>query len=186
MPLIKEKTYTVDDIYALPEDERAELIDGQIYYMAPPTRKHQDVSMELSSQIKAYVRSKGGQGKVYAAPFAVYLDESANTYVEPDISVICDKNKLTDKGCKGAPDWIIEIVSPASRRMDYYTKLFKYRTAGVREYWIVDPDKDRTFVYHFVAESAEEESMEEYTLKDSVKAGIYDELVIDFGDMHVE
>ena len=91
MPLIKEKTYTVDDIYALPEGERAELIDGQIYYMAPPTRKHQDVSMELSSQIKAYVRSKGGQCKVYAAPFAVYLDESANTYVEPDISVICDK-----------------------------------------------------------------------------------------------
>ena len=186
MPLIEEKTYTIDDIYALPEDERAELIDGQIYYMAPPTRKHQDVSMELSSQIKAYVRSKGGQCKVYAAPFAVYLDESANTYVEPDISVICDKNKLTDKGCKGAPDWIIEIVSPASRRMDYYTKLFKYRTAGVREYWIVDPDKDRIFVYHFVAESAEEESMEEYTLKDSVKAGIYDELVIDFGDMDVE
>lgn len=186
MPLIKEKTYTVDDIYALPEDERAELIDGQIYYMAPTTRKHQDVSMELSSQIKAYVRSKGGQSKVYAAPFAVYLDESANTYVEPDISVICDKNKLIDKGCKGAPDWIIEIVSPASRRMDYYTKLFKYRTAGVREYWIVDPDKDRIFVYHFVAESAEEESMEEYTLKDSVKTGIYDELVIDFGDMDVE
>lgn len=91
MPLIKEKTYTVDDIYALPEDERAELIDGQIYYMALTTRKHQDVSMELSSQIKAYVRSKGGQGKVYAAPFAVYLDESANTYVEPDISVSCVK-----------------------------------------------------------------------------------------------
>ena len=73
MPLIKEKTYTVDGIYALPEDERAELIDGQIYYMAPPTRKQQDVSMELSSQIKC---------KVYAAPFAWYLDESANTYVE--------------------------------------------------------------------------------------------------------
>ena len=173
MPLIKEKTYTVDDIYALPEDERAELIDGQIYYMAPPTRKHQDVSMELSSQIKAYVRSKGGQCKVYAAPFAVYLDESANTYVEPDISVICDKNKLTDKGCKGAPDWIIEIVSPASRRMDYYTKLFKYRTAGVREYWIVDPSKNQIIVYDF-----EHGDMEQFTFQDSIKAGIYEDLFI--------
>ena len=173
MPLIKEKTYTVDDIYALPEDERAELIDGQIYYMAPTTRKHQDVSMELSSQIKAYVRSKGGQCKVYAAPFAVYLDESANTYVEPDISVICDKNKLTDKGCKGAPDWIIEIVSPASRRMDYYTKLFKYRTAGVREYWIVDPSKNQIIVYDF-----EHGDMEQFTFQDSIKAGIYEDLFI--------
>ena len=112
MALAQNRIFTMEDIYNLPEGERAELIDGQIYYMAPTPRKHQDVSMELSSQIKVYVRSKGGQGKVYAAPFAVYLDESANTYVEPDISVICDKNKLTDKGCKGAPDWIIEIVSP--------------------------------------------------------------------------
>ena len=186
MPLLKEEAYTIDDIYALPEGERAELIDGHMYMMAPPSRRHQKISMELSSVIREYIRFHKGKCEVYAAPFAVYLDERSNTYVEPDISVICDKNKLTDKGCKGAPDWIIEIVSPASRRMDYYTKLFKYRTAGVREYWIVDPDKDRIFVYRFVAESAEEESMEEYTLKDSVKAGIYDELVIDFGDMDVE
>ena len=82
MALAQNRIFTIEDIYNLPEGERAELIDGQIYYMAPPTRKQQDVSMELSSQIKAYVRSKGGQCKVYAAPFAWYLDESANTYVE--------------------------------------------------------------------------------------------------------
>ena len=82
MALAQNRIFTIEDIYNLPEGERAELIDGQIYYMAPPTRKQQDVSMELSSQIKAYVRSKGGQCKVYAAPFAGYLDESANTYVE--------------------------------------------------------------------------------------------------------
>ena len=181
MPLIKEKTYTVDDIYALPEDERAELIDGQIYYMAPTPRKHQDVSMELSSQIKAYVRSKGGQCKVYAAPFAVYLDESANTYVEPDISVICDPHKLDDRGCNGAPDWIIEIVSPSSKKMDYLLKLLKYRSCGVKEYWIVDPEKDRVIVYNFTGD----ESINEYTLEDSVKAGIYEELVIDFGSMEL-
>ena len=175
MPLLKEDTYTIEDIYALPERERAELIDGQIYYMAPPIRKHQRISTRLTSIIDRYIEDHQGQCQVYAAPFAVYLDESTNTYVEPDISVICDPNKLNDKGCNGAPDWIIEIVSPASKRMDYYNKLFKYRTAGVKEYWIVDPDKSRINVYNF-----EQSTMEEYSFTDSVKAGIYSDLLIDF------
>lgn len=175
MPLLKENTYTIEDIYALPEGERAELIDGQIYYMDPPSRKHQRISTRLTSIIDRYIEDHQGQCQVYAAPFAVYLDESTNTYVEPDISVICDPNKLNDKGCNGAPDWIIEIVSPASKRMDYYTKLFKYRTAGVKEYWIVDPDKSRIIVYNF-----EQSTMDEYSFTDSVKAGIYNDLLIDF------
>ena len=170
---MREDIYTIEDIYNLPEGERAELIDGQIYYMAPPSRKHQDLSMELSGTIREYIRSHKGSCKVYAAPFAVYLDETSDTYVEPDISVICDKNKLDDRGCKGAPDWIIEIVSPASRRMDYYTKLFKYRTAGVREYWIVDPSKNQIIVYDF-----EHGDMEQFTFQDSIKAGIYEDLFI--------
>ena len=115
---------------------------------------------------------------MFAAPFAVYLDEKTNTYVEPDVSVICDPDKLDDRGCKGAPDWIIEIVSPASRRMDYYTKLFKYRTAGVREYWIVDPVKKLVMVYDF-----ENEDTEQYTFQDSIKVGIYENLRIDFAEM---
>ena len=175
MPLLKENTYTIEDIYALPEGERAELIDGQIYYMAPPSLKYQRISTRLTSIIDRYIEDHQGQCQVYAAPFAVYLDESTNTYVEPDISVICDPNKLNDKGCNGAPDWIIEIVSPASKRMDYYTKLFKYRTAGVKEYWIVDPDKSRIIVYNF-----EQSTMDEYSFTDSVKAGIYNDLLIDF------
>ena len=101
----------------------------------------------------------------------VQLDEDSHTYVEPDISVICDPNKLDERGCKGAPDWIIEIVSPASRRMDYYTKLFRYRTAGVREYWIVDPSKNQIIVYDF-----EHGDMEQFTFQDSIKAGIYEDL----------
>ncbi len=180
MPLLREETYTIEDIYALPEGERAELIDGHIYYMAPPSRQHQDISMELSSAIKDYIRLHDGKCKVYAAPFAVYLDEKTDTYVEPDISVICDSDKLDDRGCKGAPDWIIEIVSPGSRQMDYYTKLFKYRTAGVREYWIVDPTKNFILVYDF-----EKNESEQYTLQDSVKVGIYDDLTIDFGRMDI-
>ena len=180
MPLLEEKVYTIDDIYALPEGERAELIDGHIYYMAPPNRIHQKISMELSARILEYIRSHKGKCEVYAAPFAVYLDNTTDTYVEPDISVICDQDKLDDQGCKGAPDWIIEIVSPASKRMDYYTKLFKYRTAGVREYWIIDAVKNQIFVYNF-----EKGDTAQYTLQDSVKAGIYENLVIDFRELDI-
>ena len=180
MPLLKEETYTIDDIYALPEGERAELIDGHMYMMAPPSRKHQKISMELSSLIREYIRSHKGKCEVYAAPFAVYLDERSSTYVEPDISVICNPDKLDDRGCKGAPDWIIEIVSPASKQMDYYTKLFKYRNTGVREYWIVDPSKNLIVVYNF-----ELGETEQYTLQDSIKVGIYADLVIDFKSMEL-
>ena len=182
MPLLKEEAYTIDDIYALPDGERAELIDGRMYMMAPPSRKHQKISMELSGIIREYIRSHKGKCEIYAAPFAVYLDERSNTYVEPDISVICDLDKLDDRGCKGAPDWIIEIASPVSKKMDYLLKLLKYRSAGVKEYWIVDPEKNRVIVYNFTGD----ESINEYTLQDSIKVGIYDDLAIDFGSMELQ
>ena len=145
--LRKEELYTIDDIYALPDGQRAELIEGKIYYMAPPNTKHQTLVMDLSYQIKDYIKRNNGECNVFPAPFAVFLNENDRNYVEPDISVICDKNKITDKGCSGTPDWVIEIVSPSSKPMDYFTKLFKYRTSGVREYWIVDPIKQRVTVY---------------------------------------
>jgi Uma2 family endonuclease len=176
--LAQEKSYTIDDIYSLPEGSRAELIDGQIYYMAPPTRKHQRIVGELFAAIREYINRNNGICEIDIAPFAVFLNGDDTNYVEPDISVICDPNKLTDKGCFGAPDWIIEIVSPDSRRMDYYTKLFKYRTAGVREYWIVDPEKNRILVYDF-----ESENTGDYSFADSVKVGIYDDLYINFSDI---
>lgn len=169
MPLPKENTYTIDDIYALPDGERAELIDGNIYYMAPPTRNHQKIVLNLSRKIADYIEKNHGSCEVDIAPFAVFLNDNDKNYVEPDISVICDPNKLNDKGCHGAPDWIIEIVSQGSRRMDYFTKLFKYRTAGVREYWIVDPEKERVMVYNF-----ERETTDEYSFGTSVPVGIYE------------
>ena len=168
MPLPQEKIYTLEDIYALPDGERAELIDGNIYYMAPPSRKHQSIIGELFTIINNYIKSNNGSCKPYIAPFAVFLNEDDRNYVEPDISVICDSSKLNDNGCVGAPDWIIEIVSPSSRRMDYTTKLFKYRTAGVREYWIVDSDKNRVTVYTFGADD-----MNEYSFTDDIPVGIY-------------
>lgn len=94
-------------------------------------------------------------------------------YIEPDISVICDLFKLDEKGCHGAPDWIIEIVSPGNKPMDYFTKLFKYRNANVREYWIVDPTKEQIMVYRF-----EMETMEQYSFADDVPVGIYDDFSI--------
>ena len=171
--LRKEEIYTIDDIYALPEGQRAELIDGKIYYMAPPGRTHQKISWKLHQAIANYIDSKDGKCEVYAAPFAVFLNKDDINYVEPDISVICDLSKLDEKGCHGAPDWIIEIVSPSSKPRDYMTKLFQYRTAGVREYWIVDSDKKMTMVYGF-----EKDTVEQYDFGEDVPSGIYDGFVI--------
>lgn len=154
MALLQERIYTLEDIYALPDGQRAELINGRIYMMAPPNRNHQKISGCLYAEIYNYIQKKNGNCEVYAAPFAVFLNADDINYVEPDISIICDKSKLTDKGCNGAPDWIIEIVSPSSRRMDYNTKNWIYAEAGVREYWIVDPSKSRTTIYRFQEDAA--------------------------------
>ena len=177
MPSLKTNVYTVEDIYTLPEGQRAELIDGQIYDMAPPNRTHQRIVSQLTKIIGQYIDRKQGSCEVYPAPFAVFLNKDSKNYVEPDISVICDKEKLDDRGCNGAPDWIIEVTSPSDPQRDYGIKLFKYRTAGVREYWIVDPEKDRILVYNF-----ESEDTGDYTFSASVKAGIYEDLYIDFSD----
>ena len=179
--LRREEVYTIEDIYALPDGEGAELIAGKIYYMAPPSRTQQRILLSLGRKIADYIESQNGKCEVDIAPFAVFLNEDEINYVEPDISVICDKDKLTEEGCEGAPDWIIEIVSPTSRPMDYNKKLFKYRTAGVREYWIVDPMKRQITVYNF-----EYDTFEEYSFSDKVKAGIYDDFEIDFAGISIE
>lgn len=165
----KEEVYTLEDIYALPDGERAELIDGKIYNMAPPGRTHQQILFSLSRTIADYIDSKNGGCEVNIAPFAVFLNNDNINYVEPDIFIVCDLSKLDEKGCHGAPDWIIEIVSPGNRPMDYFTKLFKYRTAGVREYWIVDPMKQRVMTYVF-----EKETVEEYSFGENIPVGIYE------------
>lgn len=154
MPLPREQVYTTDDIYALPDGERAELIDGQIYMMGTPSRIHQKLVGQLSRIISNYIESNHGSCEIYPAPFAVFIKKDDKNYVEPDISVICDKNKLSDRGCEGAPDFIIEIVSPSSRRMDYYKKCALYAESGVREYWIVDPEKQRTMIYRYEDDAA--------------------------------
>ena len=143
------KGYTIADIEALPEGERAELINGELFRMDAPMRQHQEILLELAIEIRTYIRRNRGTCKIYVAPFGVRIKKDKRNYVEPDISVVCDKDKLDEKGCQGAPDWIIEIVSPSSKMMDYERKVILYREAGVREYWIVDPETEMITVYEF-------------------------------------
>jgi len=179
MPFPKSDNYTTDYIYALPEGQRAELIDGQIFDMAPPNRIHQEIVMNLSAEIRNYIKKNHGSCKVYPAPFAVFLNKDDKTYVEPDISVICNKSTLTDKGCNGAPDFIIEVVSPSSRRMDYLIKSGKYENAGVREYWIVDPEKERTTVYRYEEDAAPAI----FLFNQDISVGIYNDLSINIAKL---
>ena len=169
MALAQEKTYSISDIYALPEGQRAELIDGQLYNMAPPSTAHQKISWKLHQTIANYISSQNGNCDIYAAPFAVFLNADDKNYVEPDLSVICDRSKINDRGCLGAPDWIIEIVSPSTQQMDYGIKLFKYRTAGVLEYWIVNPMLHTVTVYDF----AHGKKTCQYSFEDNIPVCIY-------------
>lgn len=173
------KSYTTADIEALPEGERAELINGEMFIMEAPTRTHQEILVNLIFEIESYIRKNKGKCKMFPAPFGVYIKNDSFNFVEPDISVICNKKKLEEKGCLGAPDWIIEIVSPSSKKMDYVRKTVLYREAGVREYWIVDPSKGIITVY----ESGRWDAPVCYPFSSQIKVGIYEDLYIDFSAM---
>lgn len=146
MPLVQEKAqsehYTYTDYLEWDEDFRAEIVDGEMYVMSPPATYHQGISGALYLKIGNFLEDK--PYKVYAAPFGVRLfpeqNHSDDTIVEPDISVICDTSKLDKRGCNGAPDMVIEILSPSSSHRDRMLKFNLYLKAGVREYWVVDPD----------------------------------------------
>jgi len=179
-----DPVYTIEDILALPDGERAELIDGKIYYMASPTRTHQELLGDLFATIYNHIKASGKPCKVYPAPFAVYLKKDNSTYVEPDISVVCDLDKLeNDKGCVGAPDWIIEIVSPSSASHDYFRKLHLYQVSGVREYWLVDPENHSVMVYYL---AGDDYRPKQYSFNDKINANIWDDLTLDFGEFRID
>jgi len=180
MSLSQEKIYTSEDYWNLPEGIRAELINGHIYNMAPPSRIHQKIMVELCTIINNHIKSKKGTCQVYPAPFAVNLDANDKDWVEPDISVICDPNKLTDRGCSGAPDWIIEIISPSDPGRDLIYKLNLYAKAGVREYWIVDPRNKNILVYYL---EQQDFGVQAYSFQDKIKVNIYDDFWIDFQNL---
>lgn len=179
MALSQEKIHTIEEIYALPEGQRAELIDGQLYLMAPPNTAHQRISYALARKISDYIDRKSGDCEVFLAPFAVFLNQDDRNYVEPDLSVICDKRKLDERGCNGAPDWIIEITSPSNPQNDYGIKLFKYRTAGVREYWIVNPQKRTVIVYDL----ENDKKTNQYGFEDIINACIFEDFCIQITEL---
>lgn len=142
----KQGEYTIEDYYAQPEEHRVELIDGVLYDLAAPKDIHQIISVRLLMQLNAYIEKNQGTCIPVCAPIDVQLDCDDRTMVQPDIAVVCDRTKF--KGViYGAPDLVIEILSVSTRKKDAYLKLMKYQNAGVREYWLVDPDKRKVVVY---------------------------------------
>ena len=174
MALSGKQEYTSSDYWALPEQERAQLIDGVLFAMVSPGLTHQILSLELAFAIRDCIHSHSGTCRVLTAPFAVNLNADDKTWVEPDISVICDNNKINSRGCEGPPDWIIEIVSPSSTKTDYIIKLFKYRSAGVREYWIINPMKQVVQTYYF--EPDEDSNL--FSFQDTIPVHIFPDLAI--------
>ena len=177
---MSDRIMTEDDYYALPDDVRAELIDGRLFYMESPGLTHQKLLGRLYKVISNYIDSKNGNCQVIM-DFDMKLDTAEDTIVRPDISVICDPDKLTERRCEGAPDWIIEIVSPGNPKHDYLTKLELYQRTGVREYWIVDPRKKAVTVYRL---DENDFDMTCYSFQDKVQVGIYDDLTIDFAVLY--
>lgn len=173
---------TLEQYENLPEDIRAEVFEGQIYYMAGPSQVHQTILLELSSALNAYVKNKKGRCRVFIAPFDVKLSTSPLLLVQPDIMIICDKDKLDGKRCNGAPDFIIEIVSPSNPSDDYIRKLYYYKNYGVQEYWIVDPTSQTVLVYIFEQDSF---NVRQYSFQDKIKVNIYDDLWIDFTELEL-
>ena len=169
------KVYTFEDILALPEGERAELIDGEMFMIASPMRGHEDAVVWLANQIFNYIQGKKGKCRVYVSKLGVFPKKDDKNYVEPDVAVVCDRNKLDERGCNGAPEWVIEVVSPSSVKMDYERKLKLYQESGVEEYWIVDLEKEQVKVYRFTEDVQERD----YSLTDTVKVGIYVDLELD-------
>lgn len=179
MPLPAEQEFfTFADVLTWDENERYEIINGEAYMLAAPSRIHQEISGELFRQLANFLEGK--KCRVYSAPFDIRLfeqdgdtPEDVDTVVEPDISVVCDRNKLDEHGCKGAPDMVIEILSPSSLRHDRVVKLNLYQRAGVREYWIVDPEYKSVTAF-LADESGILRPCEEYGRKDIAKVHVLD------------
>lgn len=176
-----KQRYTYEDFINSPEGVLVEIIDGELYNMAPPSRIHQKISGALYAEIYQYLKDK--ECEVYDAPFGVFLGENGQEIqerhcVKPDISVICDKMKLVDEGCLGSPDFIIEIVSPSSANLDYVRKLNLYNQYGVKEYWIVNPINETILV--FLYEEQGFGAPTTYTFQDTIKSAVLKNFSFDF------
>ncbi len=167
---------TLEQYEALPENRRVEVFENVVYDMASPSQIHQSISMELSNIIYNYIKSKKRPCQLFSAPFDVKLSDKPLIIVQPDIMVICDRNKLDGKRCNGAPDFIIEIVSPGNPSDDYIKKAYYYNKYGAREYWIVDPRRKTVTINYFEGNIVSVQ----YPFDSIIKVNIYDDLLINF------
>ena len=161
---------TLEDYYALPDDRRAELIDGVIYDMSSPSFVHQSIVASIVIQVGTYINNNKGKCKVLPAPIDVQLDCDEKTMLQPDVVILCDDKKNKNRCIFGPPDFVCEVLSPSTKFRDSVLKLWKYMNAGVREYWMVDTDKKKVICY-FVEQG--EEAME-YSLEDDIPVMIYE------------
>ncbi|MBE5843374.1 MAG: helix-turn-helix domain-containing protein [Butyrivibrio sp.] len=146
----KNGEYTIEDYYALPEDKWVELIDGYFYDMTAPRPIHQIISSHIFYSIYNFIRENKGSCIPLCSPVDVQLDCDDKTMIQPDIIIVCDEDKIKDRVIYGAPDFVLEILSPSTRRKDMFIKSEKYCNAGVKEYWMVDPKTKTLIVYNFM------------------------------------
>jgi Uma2 family endonuclease len=177
-----DEKFTYGDYLKWPDEERWELINGVAYDMSPaPSRRHQEIVGELYRQISNYLLDKPCE--VYIAPFDVRLpkfdeaDEEIETVIQPDIIVVCDINKLDDRGCRGAPDIIIEVISPQTAKKDLITKHYLYERHKIKQYWIFDPEQEDAVIFKLKNNIYREPK--EYKKEDKVKVDIFKDLEID-------
>ncbi len=186
-----DRTYTYTDYLNWPEDERWEIIDGVAYAMSPsPSRLHQEISGNLYLAFGNYLKDK--QCKIYAAPFDVRLpqknetEDNASTVVQPDLTIVCDPNKLDNRGCKGAPDLIIEILSRSTASHDVIKKRRLYEQNGIFEYWIVDPSNQIITRFYMNDELSKYKEPEYFVRDNTITPIIFPELEIDLKEIFSE
>ena len=177
----KQGEFTLDDYYAMPEDTRVELIDGVLYEMLAPTTIHQDFGFQIAYRLQEYIKKNMGKCWVAVAPVDVQLNCDNRTMVEPDVIVVCNRDKIIRRCVYGAPDFIVEVLSPSTKKKDLSIKLNKYTEAGVKEYWLVDPDAKRVMVYRF----EEDVVLNIYGFDSKVPVGIFDgKCEINFAELY--
>ena len=179
----KSDGYTIEDYYALPDERRVELIDGVFYDMGAPASLHQLFAGEFYRVIKHYIKKHKGKCIPLISPVDVQLNCDNRTMVQPDVMIVCDRSKVIRRCVYGAPDFVIEILSPSTKKKDMGKKLQKYMDAGVHEYWIVDPEQKRVLVYDFSTENYPAI----YGFEDEIPIGLYGgDLRIDMKEVYGE
>ncbi len=174
-PVNKQQgNYTVEDLKTLPSEKRYELIDGYLFQMEAPSTFHQLAAGEIYRQISNFIIDHDGDCTPFIAPVDVQLDEDDRTMVQPDIVIVCDPNRISAKNIVGAPDFVLEVLSPGTKAKDSVIKLEKYHKAGVREYWIVDPYQKIILVYDLKGEGG----VTIYPIQQDVPVGIYDQKLV--------